>query len=34
MLFFFYIIQQPLKDDFLQFCFFEKKCLEKKLGPV
>ena len=26
-----YIIQEPLKDDFLQFCFSEKALLEKNV---
>jgi hypothetical protein len=26
-----YIIQEPLKDDFLQFCFSEKAFLEKNV---
>ncbi len=26
-----YIIQEPLKDDFLQFCFFEKTFLQKNV---
>jgi hypothetical protein len=30
-IFFLYIIQEPLKDDFLQFCFFEKIFLQKNV---
>jgi hypothetical protein len=29
-----YIIQEPLKDDFLQFYFFEKTNLKKMLGRL